>query len=71
MEKKVQIEISDLVAQCLQRMVYEEIQNQKWWKSEDEAVSVKNPIRDTIIEEMEELREQLKEKGFPKYIRYN
>lgn len=65
----IKIEVSKLVAKCLQRMIVDEIDNQELWKIEDEDLGVDYPIRDKIIKEMKELVNQLDEQGIPPYIK--
>jgi len=59
------IEISDLVAKCLQRMITDEIENQNNWYNED-----KDKTRLKIVKEMEQLSDNLVEQGINKFWRY-
>ena len=70
MEKKITIEISSLVAGCMQRMIVEEIENQETWKETDKVYHLHDSVRDQIISEMEELVEQLESKGINRYFKF-
>ena len=70
-EKKLTLQVSKLLATCLQRMLVEEIENQEHWK----AVSQKylgelaaTETRDEIIAECKELQEELEKLGIAKYF---
>ena len=70
-EKKLTLQVSKLLATCLQRMLVEEIENQERWK----AVSQKHlgelaatETRDEIIAECKELQEELEKLGIKKYF---
>ena len=67
--KKIKLEISELVASCLQRMIVDEIENQKWWKSEEEQYGNNVDFRDEIIKEMKQLADDLEKQGIQKYIK--
>ena len=67
--KEIKVEVSKMVASCLQRMIVDEIENQQWWKSEDKAVGIENDFRDKIIEEMQELANELEKQGVAKHIK--
>ena len=67
--KKIKLEISELVASCLQRMIVDEIENQKWWKSEEEQYGNNVDFRDEIIKEMNKLADDLEKQGIQKYIK--
>ena len=69
MEKKITIEISSLVARCLQRMIVEEIENQETWKETDKVYHLHDSVRDEIISQMKELVEQLESKGINRYFK--
>ena len=69
MEKKITIEISSLVAGCLQRMIIEEIENQEIWKASDKSYDLDYSVRDEIIFEMKELMDQLERKGINRYFK--
>ena len=66
---KYKLEVSELVASCLQRMIVDEIENQKWWKSEDKAVGDKSDFRDEIINEMRKLADDLEKQGITEYFK--
>lgn len=66
---KIKLEISELVASCLQRMVVDEIDNQKDWQIDDLLQGVPNPTRQTIIDEMRELADDLEKQGIQKHIK--
>lgn len=66
---KIKIEVSEMTAGCLQRMIVDEIENQEWWKSEDKAVGARNDFRDEIIKEMKQLAEDIEKQGVKKYIK--
>lgn len=67
--KTINVNISPLLASCLQRMLVEEINNQRKWAREDKSVGVDNAeLRDEIIKECGELQEDLKEQGIAKHI---
>jgi len=66
---KIKLEISELVAICLQRVIAKEIDNQKRWYEEDLEIGIKNDIRKTIICEMNELADDLEKQGIQKYIK--
>ena len=67
--KKIKIEISELVASCLQRMIVDEIDNQNAWQIDDLAVGVPRPTRQTIINEMRQLADDLEKQGIRKHIK--
>ena len=70
----VKLEISELLATCLTRMLYDEIANQKRWLREEEKfgenLSTIDETRNKIIEECEQVREELAKQGIGKYYRY-
>lgn len=66
---KIKIEVNEMTASCLQRMIVDEIENQKWWKSEDKAVGVENDFRDEVIKEMKQLAEDIEKQGVKKHIK--
>ena len=68
---KITIEVSPLLANCLQRMLVEEMENQERWSFEEERDYGKtdHKLRERIIENCEEVREQLANQGFPKYFK--
>ena len=67
---KYKLEISTLVAVCLQRMIVDEIENQEWWKSEDKAIGARNDCRDEVIKEMKQLANDLEKQGIAKHIKF-
>ena len=67
--KKIKLKISELVASCLQRMIVDEVNNQKRWYEEDLETGIKNDIRKTIICEMNELADDLEKQGIAKHIK--
>lgn len=69
--KEINLNISKLTASVLQRMIFEEIENQKEWKKDD----LKNrgevwQTRDNIISELEELAKEIDKQGVNIYFRY-
>lgn len=70
----VKLEISELLATCLTRMLYDEIANQNKWLREEEKEFGKNlstiETRNKIIEECGVVREELAKQGIGKYYRY-
>ena len=63
---KIKLEVSKLVASCLQRMIVDEIENQEQWYQEDlqYGIEFKRAItRKRIIREMEELADDLEKQG--------
>ena len=61
---KIKLEVSPLVASCLQRMIADEIDNQKQW--------IRFPnveTRKRIIREMGELADTLEKQGIAKHIK--
>lgn len=70
MRKPVNVEMSKLVAEVLQRMIEEEIANQKQWLKEDvEQFGKPVPCRETIINELNEMADDLEAQGFKRYIK--
>lgn len=65
---KIKIEVSEMTASCLQRMIVGEIENQEWWKSEDKAIGVESDFRDEIIKEMKQLADDIEKRGVKKHI---
>lgn len=65
----IKLEVSRLVARCLQRMIVDEIENQEWWKSEDEQYGNNVDFRDEIIKEMKQLANDLEKQGINKHIK--
>ena len=73
MEKeKITIELPQLMANVLQRMLVDEIENQERWMGEEEQEfgHTHHETRELIIEQCEQVRTQLEEKGVQKYYRY-
>ena len=73
MEDKITIELTTLMASCLQRMLVTEIENQElWcWQEEKEFGRTDHKVREQIIEQCEQVRNQLEQKGFNKYYKCN
>ena len=73
MENKITIELSPLMAQVLQRMLVEEIENKERWAFEEEKEfgvnEERTKVRENIINECEEVRTQIEQKGFTKYFK--
>ena len=70
----ITLEISELMATCLTRMLYEEKQHQKQWLVEEQRDYGTNlstiEMRNKIMHECEELRTQLAEQGINRYFKY-
>ena len=70
----ITLEISELMATCLTRMLYEEKQHQKQWLVEEQRDYGSNlstiEMRNKIMQECEELRTQLAEQGINRYFKY-
>lgn len=66
-ENTIKIEISTMLASCLQRMIVYEIENQQIWKVSDKSFGIENDFRDEIIKEMKQLAEDLASQGIAKY----
>ena len=70
----VKLEISELMATCLTRMLYEEQAKQSKWLREEEKEFGKNlstiETRNKIIDECEQVRDELAKQGIGKYYRY-
>ena len=69
---KIILEFSDLVANCLQRMIVDEIDNQKGWLQDelDDGIAFRSSeTRERIIREMHELADDLEKQGIQKYIK--
>jgi len=68
--KKIKLEISELAASCLQRMIVDEVNNQKRWYQDDldEGFESINKTRERIIHEIKELADELEKQGIQKYI---
>lgn len=67
-EKKLTLQVSKLLATCLQRMLVEEIEKQQQWSVEDELLCAPHKTRDRIIAECKELQEELEKLGIKKYF---
>ena len=65
----MKLEVSTLVAVCLQRMIVDEIDNQEYWKIEDKAIGARNDCRDKVIKEMKQLADDLEKQGIPKHFK--
>ena len=68
---KIKLEISELVASCLQRMTADEIDNQERWYQDDldEGFESLSKIRERIIHDMNELADDLEKQGIAKHIK--
>lgn len=71
MKEKVIIELTPLMSKVLQRMLVEEIENQERWMVEEEREygRTDHKTRENIIEECDQVRTQLEQKGFEKYYK--
>ena len=70
MEKTIKVEITPMLASCLQRMLVDEIENQEQWLVDDEEMGISHSkIREEIIDQCEELREQLTQQGVAKHFK--
>lgn len=63
--KKINIEVSELVAIVMQRMIVEEIEKQEEWSHDDNNQMAKTRFK--IIAELEELKNELEKEGIHKY----
>jgi len=70
-EKKIIIEVPPLLASCLQRMLVDEIENQQNWAAEElkEYGRTNAEMRQKIINQCEDLRNQLADKGVSKHFK--
>ena len=66
---KIKLEISELIASCLQRMIVDEIDNQKRFYEEDLENGIKSHRRKRVIHEMNELANAIEKQGIKK-IKY-
>lgn len=69
---KIKLEISELVASRLQRLIADEIDNQKrWYQGDlDHGIALRTgETRIRIIQEMNELADDLEKQGIQKYIK--
>jgi|LSQX01.3.fsa_nt_gb NTP pyrophosphatase (non-canonical NTP hydrolase) len=65
---KIKLEVSELVAYCLQRMIADEIDNQYTWYQNELAFRT-GKTRQTIINEMHELADAIEKQGIQKHIK--
>ena len=68
--KKIKLEISPMVASCLQRMIADEIENQaRWYQNEVvNGIALRSgEMRKRIIHEMDELANDLEKQGIKKH----
>lgn len=69
---KIKLKVSELVANCLQRIIAEEVDYQKnlYQLELDEGIEVRTgETRTRIIHEMNELADDLEKQGIQKYIK--
>ncbi len=69
---KIKLKVSELVANCLQRIIAEEVDYQKnlYQLELDEGIEVRTvESRTRIIREMNELADDLEKQGIQKYIK--
>ena len=79
---EIKLEVSKLVATCLQRMIVDEIDNQKGWLQDElddgiafrssetrEGITRSSETRERIIREMNELADDLEKQGIRKYFK--
>ena len=68
---KIKLEISELAASCLQRMIVDEVNNQKRWYQDDldEGFESLPKIRERIIHDMNELADAIEKQGIQKYFK--
>jgi len=68
---KIKLEISELAAGCLQRMIVDEVNNQKRWYQDDldEGLESLSKIRERIIHDMNELADAIEKQGIQKYFK--
>lgn len=69
---KIKLEVSELVASCLQRMIADEIENQaRWYQNEVvNGIAFTTPSGETrkrIIREMDKLADDLEKQGIQKH----
>ena len=67
---KIKLEVSQLVASCLQRMIADEIENQaRWYQNEiTNGIALRSgEMRKRIIREMDELANDLEKQGIQKH----
>ena len=69
---KIKLEISPMVASCLQRMIADEIENQARWYQNEVVNGIDSRTGETrkrIIREMGELADDIKKQGIAKHIK--
>lgn len=69
---KIKLEISKLLASCLQRLIADEIDNQKGWYQDDLADGIEfrtGETRKRLIHDMNELADDLEKQGIAKHIK--
>ena len=69
---KIKLEVSKLVASCLQRMIVDEIENQEQWYQDDldNGIALRTgETRKRVIHEMNELADDLEKQGIQKYFK--
>ena len=68
---KIKLEVSELVASCLQRMIVNEIENQEKWYQDDLGNGYFGTVkmRKRIICEMNELADHIKKQGINKHFK--
>ena len=69
---KIKLEISELVASCLQRMIVDEVDNQQRWYQNEIVEGIESRTGETrkrIIHAMNELADDLEKQGIKKYIK--
>lgn len=73
MEEKITVELTPLLAQVLQRLLVDEMENQQRWIVEEEqefgASAEREKIRNKIIAQCDQVRTQLETKGVHKYYK--
>ena len=78
----IKLEVSELVANCLQRLIVDEIDNQKGWLQDElndeiafrssetkEGITRSSETRERIIHEMNELADAIEKQGIQKYFK--
>ena len=66
---KIKLEVSELVASCLQRMIADEIENQARWYQNEVVNGIESlgETRKRIIRELDELADDIEKQGIRKY----
>ena len=65
---KIKLEVSELVASCLQRMIADEIENQARWYQNEVVNGIESLVaRKSIIRELDELADDIEKQGIRKY----